>query len=53
MDNSDLNNIMADIVHVLNRTFWVIEIKKHPTKFQSLVAKLFFKKKFIKIIKDN
>ena len=49
----DTNKLIDEIVDVLNRTYWAIEIPKHPTRLQRIVSRLFFNAEFIKIIKSK
>jgi hypothetical protein len=49
----DTNKLLDEIIDVLNRTYWTIEIPKYPTKFQRLISRLFFKAEFKKIIKSK
>lgn len=49
----DTNELLDEIIDVLNRTYWTIEIPKHPTKLQRFLSRLFFKTEFRKIIKSK
>ena len=49
----DTNKLLDEIIDVLDRTYWTIEIPKYPTKLQMLLSRLFFKSEFRKIIKSK
>ena len=49
----EINKVHSEILYVLDRTYYVIEIKKYPTWFQIFVARLIFKQKIKSIIKDK
>lgn len=49
----EINKVHSEILDLLDRTYYVIEIKKYPTWFQRFVARLIFKQKIKTIIKDN
>ena len=42
----DINEKIDEIMDVLDRTYWTIEIPNHPTKIQRLISRLFFKVDF-------
>jgi len=49
----DTNKLIDDIIDVLNRTYWTIEIPDHPTKIQIIISRIFFKTKFKIITKPK
>lgn len=49
----EINKVHSEILDLLDRTYYVIEIKKYPSWFHNFVARLVFKQKIKKIIKDN
>lgn len=49
----EINKVHSEILDVLNRTYFIIEIKKYPTWFQRFIALVVFKQKFKSLIKYN